>query len=144
MTFTGSHRGGGRRVRAVAVKQHGDAQAELRDHVLLHFRKELLPRSHVAAADEDGGSLQVSPREDGPMHEVAHLLRLDAAIGKHLVGAGVDGHDAIEYARVRIGIELNENAALVHRRHSAAEHRLAARLGQAGLHWKTRPSGTGG
>ena len=28
-------------------------------------------------------------------------LRLDAAVAEHLVGAGVDGHDAVEHARVR-------------------------------------------
>ena len=58
-------------------------------------------------------------REDGAVDEVAHLLRLDAAVAEHLVGAGVDGDDAVEDAGVRIAVELDEDGAFVHAADSA-------------------------
>ena len=93
--------GGGGGVGPVGVEQHRHAQAELRQHVLARLGQQLFAGRHVAAADEDRGALQVlrAAREDRPMDQVAHLLRLDAAVAEHLVGPGVDGHDAVEDAR---------------------------------------------
>ena len=38
------------------------------------------------------------------------MLRLDAAVAEQLVGAGVDGDDAVEDAGVRVGVELDNPA----------------------------------
>ena len=51
-------------------------------------------------------------REDGAVDHVADLLRLDAAVAEHLVGTGIDGHDAVEDAGVRVAVELDEDFAL--------------------------------
>src|SRR5262249_32645916 len=63
-----------------------------------------------------GRAVQVlrSAREDGPMHQVAHRLRLDAAVTEHLVGTGVVGDHAIEHTRLRIAIELDEELSFFH------------------------------
>src|SRR5207248_1475487 len=76
-----------------------------------------LARRHVAAADEQRRALQVrgAAREDGAVNQVAHLLRLDGAVAEEHVGAGVDGDDPVEGARLRVAVELDEDFALVHR-----------------------------
>ena len=43
------------------------------------------------------------------MDEPGHILRGDAAIAEEMIDASIDGNDAVEHARLGIGVELNEN-----------------------------------
>ena len=103
MPAGGTHGGGRGRVRAVGVEHHRDAQAELREHVLPHFREHSFAGGHVGAADEDRRAVQIlrPAREDAAVDQRHHVLRRDAAVAEHVLRAGVDGHDAIEHARQR-------------------------------------------
>src|SRR5262249_12392641 len=89
-----------------------------------HLLQQFFPGGHVAAADEDGRALQVlrAAREDGPVDQVAHLLRLDAAVAENLVGTGVDGHDTVEDAWLWVAVNLDENLAFVHDSILRGEH----------------------
>ena len=53
-------------------------------------------------------------REDGPVDHAAHLLGLDRAVAEDLVYSRVNRHHAVKDARLRIGIDLDEDFALVH------------------------------
>ena len=92
------------------------SQMQLDNKLLARLGQKPFAGRHVAPADEDGRMLQVvrPAREDSPVYQVAHLLRPDAAVAEHLVRARVDGDDAIEHAGLRIGVELDQNLALVH------------------------------
>jgi hypothetical protein len=48
------------------------------------------------------------------MDEAANLVKGDAAVAEDLVDARIDGDDAIERARMRVAVELDEDGALVH------------------------------
>ena len=48
------------------------------------------------------------------MHQVSALPRLDAAILEQPIDARIGGDDGVEDARMRIGIELNENFRFGH------------------------------
>ena len=69
---------------------------------LAHGREQPFAGRHVGAADEDRGVVQVfgSAREDGAVHEIADRVFGDAAVAHDLVGAAVEGDDAIEDAGV--------------------------------------------
>ena len=62
-----------------------------------------------------GGALQVlrPAGEDRPVDQALHLVRLDAAIAEQVSTPGVDGDDAVEHARLRVGVELDQDLALV-------------------------------
>jgi len=78
--------------------------------------EELLPRTHVVAANKDGRSLEIlrAAGENGAMNQVAHLLRPDSAVTENFIGTGINGHDSIKDARLGIAIELNQDFSLVH------------------------------
>jgi hypothetical protein len=111
----GPHRGGRRGVRAVGVEHARHLQAVLRDHRLANLGEHLFAGSHVRAAHEDRGAVQVlrPAGEDAALDEVADLLRRDAAVGEDVFGPRVHGHDAVEDARLRVGVELEEDGRLV-------------------------------
>jgi hypothetical protein len=65
---------------------------------------------HVGAPDEDGRVVKIfgPSGEDRPVDQIAHVRLFDAAVAQHLVGSGVERHDAVEDARVPRRIELQE------------------------------------
>ena len=78
--------------------------------------QELLAQRNVAAANEQGRAFQVlrPAREDGSMYQIAHLLGLDAGVAEEVLGAGIDGHNPVEDAGLRIAVELDEDFSLIH------------------------------
>jgi len=106
----------GRGIGTVGIEKHRYAQPELWQHVPAGLRQQLLPRPDVAAANKEGGVLEIfgSAGEDGTMHQVADLLGPHTGVAKDLVRARIERHDSIEDAWLRIAIELNENFAFVH------------------------------
>src|SRR5260370_28802708 len=81
-----------------------------------NFFQKAFPGRHVAAADEDSRALEVlrAAREDGAMHQIADLLRPDAAITEYLVRPRIDGHYPVKHAGLGVGIQLDEDLSLVH------------------------------
>jgi hypothetical protein len=75
--------------------------------------EELFARHHICAADEDGGLVQIlrSSREDGAVHEVANRVCRDATVAHHFVRAAIERDDAIKYAWVTRGVELQQKFA---------------------------------
>ena len=68
---------------------------------------------HISAADEDGRVVEIlrTAREDGAVHEIANRVLGHGAVAQHLVGASVERDDAIEGARVRRAVEVQEQRA---------------------------------
>ena len=52
-------------------------------------------------------------REDAPVDQRHHVLGRDAAVAEQLLDAGIDGDDAVEDARLRVGVELDEDRGFV-------------------------------
>ena len=69
------------------------------------------PAATSAAADEHGRVLQVgrAAREHRAVDEVAHGVGRHAAVPQQLVDARIDRHDRVEHARLRIGVEAEED-----------------------------------
>src|SRR5947209_5044776 len=84
--------------------------------MLSHLRQQRLSQRDIATANEDGGVLEIlgPAREYGTVHQLARLLELHRTIAADLVRPRVHGDDAVECARLRIAIELDEDLALVH------------------------------
>jgi hypothetical protein len=116
MACGGPNRCRRRGVGTVGIEKHGDAQPELRQHVPARFRQELLSRADVAAADEECGTFEIfrTTREDSAMDQVADLLRPYSSVAEDFVCAGVGRHDAVEHARLRITIQLNQDLLFFH------------------------------
>ena len=99
------HGGGGRRVRAVRIEHHRHAHRP--EKALARFGEQLLAGRDVAAADEHGRVLQIgrAAREHRAVHEVAHGVGRHAAVPEQLIDARIDRDDAVEHARLRVGVE---------------------------------------
>src|SRR5687767_14458723 len=102
-----------RGVASVGIQEHGDLQLELGQEVLLDLLQQLLPRSDVAAADEDRCVMEVlrPAGKNRAMDQVAHLLGADATVTKQLVGAAIDGYDPVKRGWLRIRVELDQDLA---------------------------------
>lgn len=145
MSHRSANGGGGRGVRTVGVEHHGYAQAGAR-HDIFDLGQNLLARIHIRSADEDGGAVQFirTAREDRTMHQAFHLLNLNVAVSEDTISAGIDRDHAIEYRRLRIGVELNEDFGLVHdyskcrSRLSADERKAASGSNELFLKWMRR------
>ena len=70
------------------------------EQCLLRGLEQFLSRRHVAAADEDGGVLQVlrTAREDAAMDEVADVILGNATATHHHVRTAVVRDDLVEHA----------------------------------------------
>jgi hypothetical protein len=53
-------------------------------------------------------------REERSINQIAHLLRLDAAVPQQMFDAGIHCHDRVEDARLRIGVELEQDSLRAH------------------------------
>ena len=102
------HAGGRRGVGAVRIEHHRDAEGA--EELLLHRLEQRLALGHVAAADEDRGVLLLlaAAGEDRAVDESADIVRRDIGIARHAVGAAVIGDHRVEHARVRIGVEQEQ------------------------------------
>ncbi len=102
------HRGRGRGVRAIAVEHDGDA--EFGEELPAHRGEHRGALGHTAAADENGGIFLVpgGPGENGALDQPAHVVRVHAAVRRHVVGAAVVAHDIVEDRRKGVGVELIE------------------------------------
>ena len=100
-----------------AIEQHRDLQFPLRQQVLFHLGQKRFTSSHITAADKDGRAMQIlsAARKDAAVHQRLHLLRLHAAVTEELLHAGINRCHAIKRARLRIGIELDEDGGFVHK-----------------------------
>ena len=80
-------------------------------NVFLTVFQHRLAGRHVRAADEDGrrGEVGRAPREQGPVNEVANVLRRHATVAEQVLDTGVDGHDGVEDAGLWIGVELDQD-----------------------------------
>ena len=84
--------------------------------MLLHLVEQTLAGRNVAAADEEGGSLEIlgPARENGSMNHGANLIGLHAAEAEHIVGPGIDRDHAIEDAWLQVTVKLDEDLSLIH------------------------------
>ena len=48
------------------------------------------------------------------MYQVANLLEPDTSVAEDFIRAGVNGHNPVKYAGLSIGIQLDQDFALVH------------------------------
>ena len=62
-------------------------------------------------------------REKGPVDQVANDFRRHAAVAEKMVDARVDGHDAVEDAGLRVGVELDQDRRLRGTGHSSETSR---------------------
>ncbi len=63
------------------------------------------PPMKRAVADEVGRA----PREQGPVNQVANVLRRHAAVPEQMLDTRIHGHHAVEDAGLRIGVELDQD-----------------------------------
>ncbi len=66
---------------------------------------------HVRPSDEDRRPSEVGAPsgEEGPVDEVSDRLGLDPPVAEQVIDPRIHGHHAIEDARLRVGIELDQD-----------------------------------
>src|SRR5437879_3995681 len=109
------HHGRRRRVRSARIEQDRNLQSVRRQHGLAGFLAQSRSRSDARPANENRGAVQIfaAAREDAAMHQIAHRVRLHAAVAQHMLRPGIQRDDAVEDARPLVGVELQQNGRLV-------------------------------
>jgi hypothetical protein len=112
----GQHGGRSRGVGAAGVQQNRDAHRAEKHPC--HFLQQSLARRDIRPADENRRLMQIlgAPSEDGPMHQIAHLIRLDARILQQVIHPGIDRDHGVKNAAVRVGIQLDQDLRFAHQK----------------------------
>ena len=107
--------GGRGGVGAVGVEQDRHSQAELREHVPAEPPQAgrspavtSLPPMKMAVRSRSLGPA----REDRAVHQIRICSGRTPAVAEDLVRAGVDRHNAVEDAGLRIAVELDQDGGL--------------------------------
>jgi hypothetical protein len=102
---------GGCRGGVGTIRVEHDRDAHGAEEAFARFGEYQLAGSDVGAADENGRVFQIggTAREHGAVHKVTDGIGRYIAVAEQLIRAGIDRDDGVENARLRVGVETEED-----------------------------------